>query len=396
SADLIVYIGAVLAIPVFTLLVSDFSLLNEGKPLTLIPAATLEQLQNSENSFVSGVLATFVAAISKPSGLVLAATGLVALSYLVLQMSLISKIARDRLRVVLVLTFFSMVFWAIFEQAGSSVNIFTDRNVNRVYGGQVVSDEMVGQVIDLQPTQLQLGYSNGEDIMTLDKLEAFRQEHSGEGGTDAVMPWTVAEDNVGMRYADRKSELATSSFQAVNPVCILLFGLAFSAMWNFLGERGLDPNPAIKFALGLAQLGLGFGAFWYGTTQADGRGMVAVGWLILGYLLQTTGELCLSPVGLSMVSRLSPRHLVATVMGSWFLATAFSQYLAGIIAMFTSSTPHGHVESGAVPPPIETVTVYGQVFGILALLGIGSGVVCLLLSPLLKSWMHEGVVDDGS
>ena len=81
----------------------------------------------------------------------------------------------------------------------------------------------------------------------------------------------------------------------------------------------------MKFALGLLQLGLGFGALWYGAQKADARGMVAVSWLLLGYLLHTTGELCLSPVGLSMVTKLSPRRLVSTVMGAWFLATAFSR-----------------------------------------------------------------------
>ena len=102
-----------------------------------------------------------------------------------------------------------------------------------------------------------------------------------------------------------------------------------------MGKRGLEPGTPVKFALGLLQLGLGFGAFWYGAQSADDRGMVALVWLFIGYLLQTTGELCLSPVGLSMITKLSPAFLVSTVMGMWFLATAFSQFLAAIIAQFT-------------------------------------------------------------
>ena len=96
----------------------------------------------------------------------------------------------------------------------------------------------------------------------------------------------------------------------------------------------------MKFALGLLQLGLGFLAFWYGAQTADQRGMVSIIWLVVGYWLQTTGELCLSPVGLSTMTKLSPKVLVSTLMGAWFLATAFSQYLAAIISQFTGVT-HG-------------------------------------------------------
>src|SRR5690606_19733705 len=130
------------------------------------------------------------------------------------------------------------------------------------------------------------------------------------------------------------SEIPASTFQSANPIFILLFGLAFTALWGFLGARGIEPSTPVKFALGLLQLGLGFAALWYGAQHADARGMVGMGWLLLGYLLHTTGELCLSPVGLSMVVRLSPARSVSTTTGAWFLATAFSSYLAAIIATF--------------------------------------------------------------
>jgi POT family proton-dependent oligopeptide transporter len=195
-----------------------------------------------------------------------------------------------------------------------------------------------------------------------------------------------------MGIASTRDELAASTFQAANPICILLFGLVFTALWGFLGSRGLDPAPPYKFAVGLVQLGLGFGAFWLGTTSADSRGMVGVTWLLLGYVLQTTGELCLSPVGLSMVTKLSPKVLVSTVMGGWFLATAFSQYLAAIISQFTGVSAEGEAEP-MIPPPIETVSVYGNVFKQIAIAAIVSGIVCLVLAPLLHKWMHEKEVE---
>ena len=123
--------------------------------------------------------------------------------------------------------------------------------------------------------------------------------------------------------------------------------------------------------------------------------MVAASWLFLGYLFQTTGELCLSPVGLSMVTKLSPKQLVSTVMGGWFLATAFSMFLAAIIAQFTDVSHGSNGEANGIPIPLETVNVYGDVFGKIAICSIASGLVCLLMSPLLSRWMHEGVDDDG-
>ena len=136
----------------------------------------------------------------------------------------------------------------------------------------------------------------------------------------------------------RDDEIPASLFQSVNPVYIMLLGLVFSAVWSYLGRRGLEPSTPLKFALGLLQLGLGFGVFWVGTQLADQRGMVAAGWLLLGYLFHTTGELCLSPVGLSMITKLAPAVLVSTVIGAWFLSTAFSQSLASTIAQFTKVT----------------------------------------------------------
>jgi POT family proton-dependent oligopeptide transporter len=140
----------------------------------------------------------------------------------------------------------------------------------------------------------------------------------------------------------------------------------------------------------LLQLGLGFGAFWYGAHSADSRGMVAMSWLLIGYLLQTTGELCISPVGLSMVTMLSPKRIVSTVMGAWFLAMGIAGYLAGIIARSTS-IDHEAGGSNGIPPPIETVGVYGEVFGNIAFAAIVSAVSLFALAPLLNRWTHSDI-----
>jgi POT family proton-dependent oligopeptide transporter len=330
------------------------------------------------------VFATVAEEISKPAGLMLFVTGFVALGYLGRELFRLGKIARERLLVAMILTFFAMLFWSFFEQAGSSVNNFTDRNVDRVGEARTVTQADVGQTLKISPTQEQVGYTNGDRRFSLSELDALRAKH--EGDPDFTIEWRVAADNVGMGVGARADEVPASVFQAVNPIFILLFGVLFTALWTFLGKRNWEPSTPFKFALGLLQLGLGFAVYWYGATIASERGMVGVAWLVLGYLLQTTGELCLSPVGLSMITRLSPLHLVSTMMGTWFLATAFSQYLAAIISQFTG-VEHGG-GGGGVPMPRETLMLYGDVFAKIAIAAVASSAICFALVPILKRWMH--------
>ncbi len=378
------------------------------------------------------------------------------------------KIERERMQVVLILMFFSMLFWAFFEQAGSSLSNFTDRNVNRIVGGEVITAAEVGQRREkLNITSAFLGREiegrqwdvklvdaaqttanqfvrnlpkelpdeeiqklvNAEALKTVDELLAKRKPAStttdppGESDDSGLNKAAASSDESASRHEDQPSflwqlkrvwaakrivptlegvtvtegmvgmaaqgtQLKASIFQAVNAVLIVTFGLVFSVLWSILGKLRLEPNSSIKFSLGLLQLGLGFGVVWYGAKNSDQFGMVATSWLLLAYFLHTTGELCLSPVGLSMVTKLSPPRMVSTVMGAWFLATAFSNFLAGMIAALTGVGEHGAGKENVIPPPIETVHVYGDVFGQIAIAGIVSSVILLALSPLLVRWMH--------
>jgi POT family proton-dependent oligopeptide transporter len=381
--QLTVYVGTLLSLPVFTLLVSGFApLTSTGQPLSLIPDATLEGLKGSSHGAVQ-VLAVFVQEISRPAGLVLIVAGILALIYLIREMITLERVPRERMYVAFMLIFFSMLFWSFFEQAGSSINNFTDRNVSRVFYSRQVEPSDIGKTLEIQPTQAQLGYENDTQIFSMSKLSALRD--AAKEDPDFTIKWIVVPSNVGMAIAERSDEIPASTFQSVNPVFILIFGLLFSFFWTLLGRY--EPTAPFKFALGLLQLGMGFGMLWYGALLADERGMVGLEWLIIAYLLQTTGELCVSPVGLSMMTRLAPARLAATVMGTWFLATAFSQYLAAIISQFTGITPEG---DGAerIPAPIETVAIYGNVFGKIALWAMLSSLACFVLVPLMKKWMH--------
>jgi POT family proton-dependent oligopeptide transporter len=221
---------------------------------------------------------------------------------------------RGPMFVAIVLTTFSAVFWAFFEQAGSSMALFTDRNVDRVVMGTTIKG---------------------------------------------------------------------SAFQSVNSAFVLLFSPFFMWLWRKLGR--FEPSTPLKFGLGTLQLGLGFGALWLGAVGAKATGMVPLVWLILGYALHTSGELCLSPVGLSMITKLSPGRIVGVMMGSWFLASAMAQYMASVIARLTGV--QGAESAAGAVPPTATVMVYGSVFGGIAVTALVIGTFMCAVAPLLAKRM---------
>lgn len=441
-----VLVGTAFVLPIIVLLVSGFVLIpgiNEMQQL--IPDSVVQPMETSTSRIVRG-LAEFVQEASRPAGLVLIVAGLLASIYLLREALRMDRVARQRMYVVFILTFFSLLFWAFFEQSGSSVNNFTDRNVDRVVERSTLASADVGRTVTLRLqadpsdesldqypflSQEYLGHENGtrpamnqqietavrgvemskepdkrvgperlEEIignvvsqkrLTMTALTYLREYAKKETGTkeDQTITWQYQEESVG-RVGLGGTEIPASVFQSVNPIYIMVFGLVFSALWAFLGTRGLEPSTPVKFSFGLIQLGLGFACLYVGAQQSDPDGMVAASWLLFMYLLITTGELCLSPVGLSMVTKLSPSRLVSTVMGAWFLATAFSQFLAAIIAQFAAVNERGEK---LVPIPLKTVHIYGRVYGMIALTAIAFGLFCLALSPLLKKWMHMGEAD---
>ncbi len=217
--------------------------------------------------------------------------------------------------VAVVLTVFSVVFWTLFEQAGSSLTFFADRNTDRMIGSY-------------------------------------------------LMPAGQA--------------------QIFNPVFIVLLAPVFSALWFALGKRGLEPSIPVKFAIGLFLVGAGFLALVFGAGFADGDYRVPLVWLALAYLLHSLGELCLSPVGLSMITKLSIARVVGLMMGVWFLSSAMAQYVGGIVAQFASVETVG----GEVTNPALSLATYVDVFQVIGLAAIVMGGVLLLLASWLKRWMH--------
>jgi len=229
-------------------------------------------------------------------------TGGVFITYILWEAFRSTRAERHGIFVIVILSLFSVLFWAFFEQAGTSMTLFTDRHVNKTILGV---------------------------------------------------------------------ELATSQFQAVNAIFIVLLAPFFAMLWTGLGRKGKNPSSALKFSLALFQMGLGFVVMWLAARQASGGVQVTAMFLILAYLLHTTGELCLSPVGLSMVTKMAPVRLAALLMGMWFLSNAFAHILGGVLA--AQSADWG----------------FEKLYTVIAISGIVAGVVLLAIYPIIKKWENE-------
>ncbi len=220
---------------------------------------------------------------------------------------------RDRIFAAMFLIFVSIVFWALFEQAGNSLSLFTDRHVDR-----------------------------------------------------AGVPASV--------------------FQSLNAAYIFLLAPVFAWLWTTLGKRGLEPSAPFKFGLGVVQVGIGFLVLVWGANAAGANAAVPVVFIFLLYLLHTTGELCLSPVGLSAMNRLTPSHMASLMMGTWFFASATGNFAAGLI----SAAAGGEGLEGEEAGRELVLSVYSTV----GWYAIGIGVVVLVISPLVKKLMHLDTLQD--
>ncbi|MCY4342755.1 MAG: oligopeptide:H+ symporter, partial [Gammaproteobacteria bacterium] len=168
-------------------------------------------------------------------------------------------------------------------------------------------------------------------------------------------------------------------YQSVNPAAIILFAPVFAWLWTFLGHRGLNPSTPTKFALGLWLLGLAFLAMVFGAMDAQ-DGLAAPHWLLITFVVYTWGELCLSPVGLSMVTKLAPLRLQSLMMGLWFFSFSLSNLLAGLVARYSVK-----LESGEATFLIEGLPGF---YLLLVVAPIATGFLIWFISPTLRRWMH--------
>jgi POT family proton-dependent oligopeptide transporter len=194
-----------------------------------------------------------------------------------------------------------------------------------------------------------------------------------------VLFWAAFEQAGGLMniYANDKTdrmvgafEVPAGWFQSLNPLFIVLLAPIFSAMWSRLGTVGKNPATPRKMVLGLVLTGIGFLAMVAAALESAGGGKASMTWLVIAYFFHTTGELCISPVGLSMVTKLAPLRLASLMMGVWFLINFVANWLAGIIGSYAESL--GEL----------------SIFGGLAITLFVFAVVLWLLSGTLVRWMH--------
>ncbi len=208
-----------------------------------------------------------------------------------------------------------------------------------------------------------------------------------------VVFWALFEQSAASMtlYADRVLnrvilgfELTASQFGAMNSLFIFMFAPVFAWLWTALARRGLEPSTPVKFSLGIALAGLGFGALVLGASMPDESGRVLAYWMVLAYLLHTTGELCLSPVGLSAVTKLAVPSVVGVMMGAWFLATAYSEFVAAQLAKLAAI----ETVDGSVVEISVALASYTDLFTNLLWVGLAVAAVMLAISPILKKMMR--------
>jgi POT family proton-dependent oligopeptide transporter len=233
-------------------------------------------------------------------------------------------------------------------------------------------------------------------------IYGFKTHNSDEFGRTVVLMililstvvfWALFEQSAGSMtlYADRVVDreaggitFTAAQFGSLNAMFIWILAIPFAALWTWLSKKNLEPSTPAKFALGIIQAGLGFGALVLGAQFPNAAGQVAMIWLILAYLLHTTGELMLSPVGLSAVTKLSIGKVVGVSMGTWFLATALSETVATRLGKMAAIAHDG----GEITNSAAALATYTELFTFLMYVGIGFGLFMLLISPFLRRGMH--------
>src|SRR5437868_287549 len=298
NRDIIIYIGALVALPVVVFLFSNL--------MNTPPAA--------EGSGFLGYLASLSLMAKLLFGtFVISVPAILAWSF-----AKGTRLEAQMMTAAMVLIVFNVFFWTLFEQAGSSLTLFADRNTDR-------------------------------SVFGLFSISA---------------PQT----------------------QNFNPISIVLFAPLMSIIWTALAKRGLEPSIPIKFAIALVGVGVGFLFLVWGSTFAGPGNNFQVGlwWLAGLYLIHSLAELCISPVGLSMITKLSIARVVGLMMVVWFLSISVAQYFAGIVAQFASVDTVG----GQVTNLKVSLNTYTHTFTSIAWIAIAAGVLLFFLSWPLKKWMH--------
>jgi len=292
------------------------------------------------------------------------------ITLLVIRIPNYDKVTRDRMGAVIFFAFVTIFFWAIFEQAPSSLTIFARDYTQRVLEG---SSAMTFKVVNSLMTIVPLG------IITWVLALLFKKTFSKYAlsniflATSFVIIWAIALWMLYTEFLKDIAEVPASWFGVLNSLFIITFAPLFSKWW----ESKYNPNANMKYALGMFLLGLGMACVAIGASDIPvGAETAAVSmvWLILVYFFHTMGELCVSPVALSYVSKLVPGRMIAMMFGIWYLAVAIGMKLAGVF---------GEASEG-----IAASQGLSTFFWMLTAVAVGLGVLSALLRPFIRKLMH--------
>ncbi|MFM5954673.1 MAG: peptide MFS transporter [Novosphingobium sp.] len=371
SKDLLIYGGALLALPLIWLLFSN--LMNYVPPVAGEGGGMIGYFMGLP---IMGKLmfGTFLIAVP----------GVLIWSYFAG-----SRIEFQMMVAAMVLITFNTVFWTLFEQAGSSLTLFAERNTLLEIGWT----RPLFAMFRAAPFSYYLFFAALIGGVAWSAWWFFsRGEADGTRRSMGIGFGVIALLGlVGMHYARIQGfggaevyVMPAGQTQIFNALFIVILAPLFSALWNAMARRGLEPSIPVKFGIALMGVGLGFLLLVWGAQFADSSFKVGMVWLAGLYFVHSVAELCISPVGLSMITKLSIARIVGMMMGVWFLSIAVAQYVAGIVAGQASVETVG----GQVTNLKVSLDTYLSVFTWIAEVSIGLGLLLLLLSWPLKKLMH--------
>jgi len=271
---------------------------------------------------------------------------------------------KKKLGVIFWLFILAALFWSGFEQAGSSMNLFAKDLTNRVFGPNSWLAGS-GAIIITLVLAIPIGYAVYK-VFKKEKLWSLAKWVIGitSAAILILLYWILTQIGGGW-------ETPASTLQLINPTFIVIFAPIFGWLWTWLAARNANPSIPVKFALGLFGLAGGFFVLSWGASYATKANPVTPAWLVVTYFLHTCGELCLSPVGLSSMTKLAPKGRVSQMMGIWFVAAALGNLFAGLVA-----------------GQLETLAPTSLFWSVAMMIG-GGGVIALLASPGVKKLMGD-------
>jgi len=277
------------------------------------------------------------------------------------------KIVRDRMIAVIIFAFFTIFFWMSFEQGASSLVLFARDSVDRSLAG---SSLMTFNILNTLLTVVPLILISWVLFLLARKTWAHAKATNIVLALTFLVVWGIAGWMLKNEFSKDASEIDPSWFSILNSFFIIACASTVSKIW----DSKYNPPAAFKYGFGLIIMAIGFGLLAYGSYGIAEGVKVSMIWLILAYLFHTLGELCLSPVGLSYVSKLVPARMIAFMFGMWYLAIAIGNKLAALLG--------GQIDN------ITNAYSLSTFFLIFTVVPVAAGLIVIALHPVLKKLMH--------